>query len=121
MKCINCIHYNICAYHIDEEDPFLSVDKCPHGFKHTDQYVKLPAYVGQPVWTVTTWYSGEVEIRKGKVSMLQQKADMSWKFRVSINGSVGDYTPDDIGAGHVFFSEKDAIEEHDRRVRELRI
>ncbi len=38
-------------------------------------------------------------IRKGKVSMLQQKADGTWKFRVSFPGSGGvyDYKVSDIG------------------------
>jgi hypothetical protein len=90
MFCKNCIHYDICQYHIDEETD-MTVNECPHEFKHKEQYVKLPAFVGQKVWIVNRWLS-KCEICEGKVSMLQQKADKSWKIRVSITGSVQDYT-----------------------------
>jgi hypothetical protein len=90
MFCKNCIHYDICQYHIDEETD-MTVNECPHEFKHKEQYVKLPAFVGQKVWIINRWLS-KCEICEGKVSMLQQKADKSWKIRVSITGSVQDYT-----------------------------
>ena len=35
------------------------------------------------------------ELREGKISMLQQKADRSWKFRVS-HSYVSDYKVEDI-------------------------
>lgn len=90
MICKNCIHYDICQYHIDEETD-MTVNECSHEFKHKEQYVKLPAFVGQKVWIINRWLS-KCEICEGKVSMLQQKADKSWKIRVSITGSVQDYT-----------------------------
>lgn len=90
MFCKNCIHYDICQYHIDEETD-MTVNECAHEFKHKEQYVKLPAFVGQKVWIINRWLS-KCEICEGKVSMLQQKADKSWKIRVSITGSVQDYT-----------------------------
>lgn len=90
MICKNCIHYDICQYHIDEETD-MTVEECPHEFKHREQYVKLPAFVGQKVWIINRWFS-KYEICEGKVSMLQQKANKSWKIRVSITGSVQDYT-----------------------------
>lgn len=120
MKCINCIHYDVCQYHIDEETT-MTVNECPTGFKHKDEYIHLPVYVGKPVWRVFYWhYTNEVEIREGKVSMLQQKADKSWKFRVSDNGSVSDYTLDEIGSG-IFLNYEDAVAEHDRIERELNV
>lgn len=121
MKCYNCIHYDVCSYHIDEETAELTVNECPHGFKHKNEYIHLPVYVGKPVWRVIHWqYSNEVEIREGKVSMLQQKADKSWKFRVSEGGSVSDYTLDEIGK-YIFLDIKEAEVEYDRIVRESNV
>lgn len=53
----------------------------------------LPVRLGTQVWQVSD------TIRKGKVSMLQQKADGTWKFRVSFpgSGSVYDYKMSEIG------------------------
>lgn len=90
MICKNCIHYDVCQYHIDEETD-MTVNECSHEFKHKEQYVRLPAFVGQKVWVILRWFS-KCEICEGKVSMLQQKADKSWKIRVSSAGSVYDYT-----------------------------
>lgn len=96
MICKNCIHYDVCQYHIDEETT-MTVNECSHGFKHKDQYVKLPAYVDQPVWLIWRSWNNEAEIHEGKISMLQQKADKSWKIRISCNGSVSDYKVTDFG------------------------
>lgn len=74
-----------------------------------------PCYIGQPVWEVYNWFTGKVEVREGKVSMLQQKADKTWKIRVSINSSVYDITVDDIGK-RIFFSK----EEVEKRQEELK-
>ena len=97
MICKNCIHYNICQYHIDEETT-MTVNECGH-FKHKDQITDLPGYIGQKVWIVDYWdprgdFKGKVEVEAGRVSMLQQKVDKSWKIRVSIGSSVHDYTLD---------------------------
>ena len=46
MICKNCIHYDVCNYHIDEETS-MTVNECGR-FMHKDQYVLLPVYVGQP-------------------------------------------------------------------------
>jgi hypothetical protein len=112
--CKDCIHYDICQYHIDEETT-MTVNECSHGFKHKDQYINLPVYVGQTVWRVYQYSFGDrrVEIEEGKVSMLQQKVDKSWKFRFSHNGSVGDFTFNDLGL-RIFTSKKDAEEKKAR-------
>ena len=121
MKCYNCIHYNVCGYHIDEETPELTVNECPHGFKHRDQCIMLPVYVGRPVWYVQHWYyTNKVEIKEGKVSMLQQKADKSWKFRVSEGGSVSDYVLADIG-NRIFLTLPEAELERDKIIKELHV
>lgn len=113
MKCKNCIHYEVCPYHIDEETT-MTVTECGR-FKHKDQFTELPYYIGQKVWLTYCRkpqpnfnLKGRAEVREGKISMLQQKADKSWKFRVSEGGSVCDYTPDDIGKS-IFLSEEPAI------------
>lgn len=107
--CKDCLCYKACNYHIDEETTF-TVNECGHGFLDKKQYIKLPAYVGQQVWLVYTWFDGRVEIKEGKVSMLQQKVDKTWKIRISCNGSVSDYTVEDFG-NYVFLT-REAAEAH---------
>ena len=71
-------------------------------------------YIGQPMWYVYKSYNGRVEIRAGKISMIQQKADKSWKFRFSHNSSVWDFKTEDIGVK--YFTTK---EEAEAKLREL--
>jgi hypothetical protein len=60
------------------------------------------------VWLVFYGYAQKSKIREGKISMIQQKADKSWKLRVSCNGSVCDYTVEDIGE-FIFTSYEEAL------------
>jgi hypothetical protein len=74
-------------------------------------WIKLPIHIGKPVWVAKAYYnklSNQIHTRldKGKVSMLQQKVDKSWKFRVTTK-YVSDYTLDDIGI-YIFFTEEEA-------------
>lgn len=62
-----------------------------------DGWIRPPCKVGDTVWHLMTHYDGQKGIRKGKVSMLQQKADKSWKIRITVNSSVWDFTPNEIG------------------------
>ena len=73
-----------------------------------------PCKVGQKIWHLWEHYDGSCEIREGKVSMLQQKADKSWKFRISINSSVWDNKIDDIGKT-VFLTKEEAETELRKR------
>ena len=99
--CKDCICYEACHYHIDEETN-MTVDECSTGFKHKDRYA--PAYIGQPIWRVADVHKYEngqfvttgYEILECKVSMIQQKADKSWKIRVTIGSSVSDYTAEEF-------------------------
>lgn len=120
MKCYNCIHYDVCNYHIDEETS-MTVNECPHEFKHREQYVKLPVFVGQDIWEVyQSSYNKQVTVTKGKVAMIQQKVDKSWKFRVSRTGSVYDCQLHAIG-DYIFLDEHSATakaEELRRAVKE---
>lgn len=89
--------------------------------------VELPCYIGQRVWNVQAVYKYEpehkqlkvvdFEVKEGKVSMLQQKADRSWKVRIT--GEFGrDYTIKEFN-DKVFLTEADAVKERDRRLLEL--
>ena len=86
IKCKDCIHYEVCRFHTDEEISLI-INECKHGFKHKDQYVMLPAYLGQIIYDAEAYinYKKEVysAVNEGRVSMLQQKTDGSWKIRVS--------------------------------------
>lgn len=68
--------------------------------------IVLPCYIGQEVWYLSEHFNGSVEIEKGKISMLQQKADKSWKFRFSHNSSVWDFKIDDIGVRYFLTKEE---------------
>lgn len=53
-----------------------------------------PVKIGDEVYFTYEWLE---QICRGTVSMLQQKADKSWKFRVSHGSSVSDYPISAIG------------------------
>ena len=100
--CKDCICYDACNYHIDEET-CMTVNECSTGFKHKDQYVKLPAHIGLEVWLPWVYISPKegihiVKLDEGKVSGLQQKVDGSWKIRISNKrrGTVADYTVEEF-------------------------
>lgn len=76
-----------------------------------------PCYIGQEIWYLCEHYDGSVEIKKGKISMLQQKADKSWKFRITINSSVWDFKVDDIGVR--YFLTKEEAEERLKKINEM--
>lgn len=121
--CKDCLCYDVCQYHITEETA-MTVNECSTEFKHKDQYVKLPAYIGQKVWVPTAYVVGHSKeiysgVREGKVSGLQQKADKSWKVRITVNSSVSDYTADEYGKS-IFLTEAEADQERRRRVKELK-
>ena len=64
-------------------------------------------HIGQPIWYICEHvYAGTVEIEEGKISMIQQKADKSWKFRITVNSSVWDFTPDKIGTRYFLTKEE---------------
>ena len=65
-----------------------------------------PCKVGQTVWWLRGWCDGSHEIAEGKVSMLQQKADKSWKVRITVNSSVWDFTPNEIGTSYFLTKEE---------------
>lgn len=40
MTCKDCVHYNVCGYHIDEET-FMTTEECSH-FKNKIDFVEIP-------------------------------------------------------------------------------
>jgi hypothetical protein len=107
----------------------MTVNECSTGFLPKDQYVKLPAYVGQQIWHIRTlqkylheerkWETLGYELEEGKVSMLQQKVDKSWKIRVTILSSVSDYTIEDFNK-YLFTDKLKAEAELFKREQELK-
>lgn len=65
-----------------------------------------PVTIGQTIWYLRGWCDGSFEIAEGKVSMLQQKADKSWKVRITVNSSVWDFTPNEIGTRYFLTKEE---------------
>ena len=65
-----------------------------------------PCYIGQEIWYIRKHYDGRIEIIKGKVSMIQQKADKSWKIRITVNSSVWDFTPNEIDTEYFLTKEQ---------------
>ena len=76
-----------------------------------------PAYIGQTAYYLFRGFNTN-EIIEGKVSMIQQKADKSWKIRLSYRGRLSDFTVEDFGK-NVFFTyeaaEKALKEANDER------
>ena len=74
-----------------------------------DGWIRPPCKVGDTVWLIMSLNLQQTEwgIKEGKISMIQQKADKSWKFRVTENHSVQDYTVDKIGKT-VFLAKEEA-------------
>lgn len=106
--CKDCLHYDFC------ENPRLTTQAelestCKY-YKNERNYYELPAYVGLKIWVPWVLINDRVhitEVREGKVSGLQQKADGTWKIRCSYNGSVSDYTIVEFKE-RIFLSEESA-------------
>lgn len=104
-----------CEYQ-DKEMPKDCVPRLIADHLLSNGVIVPPCKVGQPVWRLYEWTFKDAEIREGKVSMLQQKADKSWKFRISVNSSIYDISTDEIGKT-VFLTKEEAEQalkgEHD--------
>jgi hypothetical protein len=112
-SCLDCIHYERCDNIFDGLLSNRDNKPCDW-FDDQACYIKLPVHIGQQVWVPYAWYNQtkkEIisELCEGKISMLQQKADKSWKVRVSTS-YVSDYTLEDIGKR--IFLTKEAGEEN---------
>ena len=120
MDCNNCIHEPVCS--IERKDD------CKHYLNKT---TAAPAYVGQPIYRIKhKWGYRDNDplhenyttlgyyVVEGKVSMIQQKVDKSWKFRMSEGGSVSDHTMGDVGY-YIFFDKEEAEKKAKERTNEL--
>lgn len=113
MTCKDCLHCEVCdfweaeTYNVDPAEWDGQICKF---FKANTFWAKVPCTIGQPVWRLITWFSSPPEIVEGKVSMIQQKVDKSWKIRIStVRYGTYDLKAGDIGED-VFFT-KEAAEE----------
>ena len=77
--------------------------------------IVLPCNIGQRVWMLKNW--GALKIIEGKVSMIYQKADESWKFRVTRNFAVEDFKTEEVGK-RVFFTVDEAMNALEERLSE---
>ena len=73
-----------------------------------------PCKVGDKVWHLDQQYNGTFVIQEGKISMLTQKADKSWRLRITVNSSVWGFTPNEIGTRY-FITKEDA----EKKLKEL--
>jgi hypothetical protein len=107
-KCENCVHYDIC---LDIEKSIKAIADisikhtgCEY-FKDKSLFVESPMVLGQ-ICYVPYKYKNEVE--ECRVSSLTQKADGSWKIRLTHNHSVFEIRVDEIGK--TVFLTKDSAE-----------
>lgn len=112
MTCIDCLYCEICDYWYDAaystEPEEWDGQVCKY-FKNKSNFIELPCVIGQPVWKLFTWPSHPAEILDGRVSMIQQKADRSWKIRISTKYGTDDLKAEDLGKW--VFLNKEAAEE----------
>lgn len=110
MTCKDCIHCEICDYWYKEayhEDSTKWCGSVCRDFKNKNNLIEVPCIIGQECWRLMTWHIAPAELIKSKVSMLQQKADKSWKFRISNHWGTCDFKAEDVGTC-VFFDEAEA-------------
>jgi hypothetical protein len=111
MTCKDCIHKNVCDS-FDEVGSFynFSLDGWDGNIcKHFLHATTVPFVIGQPMWKLCTWYHSQAEIVESRVSMIQQKADKSWKMRISNRYGTEDFKAGDVGT--CIFLTKEAAEE----------
>ena len=110
MTCKDCIHYEICLLRKDFDTYNITPDgwdgnTCKQ-FKHS---TTVPFMIGQPMWKLCIWHNSPAEILDSRVSMIQQKADKSWKIRISNRFGTEDFKAGDIGK-YIFLTKESAEE-----------
>ena len=110
MTCKDCIHCEVCSllkdlntYNILPDGWDGSICKF---FRHA---TTVPFVIGQPMWKLCTWYRSPAEILESRVSMIQQKADKSWKIRISNRYGTEDFKAGEVGKS-IFLTEEAAVE-----------
>jgi hypothetical protein len=109
-ECEKCVHFGICEKQHTLEHYGETITDCKR-FKDKSLFVELPVNLGtilyQPIGFLHSVY-------EYKVSSLTQKADGSWKIRLTHNSSVFEIRADEIGK-RVFLTEEEA----ERKLREV--
>ena len=116
--CRDCIYYERCDNIFDGLLSYRDNEPCDW-FDDRSYYAKLPAYIGMKVWIPHVWSFKEVrtDLREGHVSGLQQKANGSWKIRVTRNSTVADYTIEEFNK-YCFLNKEDAEKYIEEKVKE---
>lgn len=111
MTCKECVHCDLCDK-LDKNGTFYNFefdgwdgDKCSF-FKHA---TTVPFVIGQPMWKFCIWHNSPAEILDSRVSMIQQKADKSWKIRISNRFGTEDFKAGDVGK-YIFLTKESAEE-----------
>ena len=110
MTCKDCIHCELCDS-FDSKEVFYRHE--PEGWdgntcKFFAHATTVPFVIGQPMWKLCTWYHSPAEIVESRVSMIQQKADKSWKVRISNRYGTDDFKAGDVGKS-LFLTEEAAM------------
>lgn len=118
--CLDCIHYDRCDFIFDGLLSNRDNKPCDW-FDDKAYYAKLPAFIGMKVWVPYVFKRPMNEIysdlREGRVSGLQQKANGSWKIRVTRRGTVADYTVEEFNK-YCFINKENAEKYIEEKVQE---
>ena len=108
--CRDCIHHDRCDAIFDGLLSNRDNKPCDW-FDDIAYYAKLPAFIGMKVWVPHAFRGSMNEIysdlREGHVSGLQQKANGSWKIRVTRGATVADYAVEEFNK-YCFINKEDA-------------
>ena len=109
MTCKDCIHCALCDS-LDEKGAYYKFE--PEGWdgnicKFFLHNTIMPLAIGQSVWKLCSWYRSPAEIVESRVSMIQQKADKTWKIRISNRYGTEDFKADAVGT-YIFLTKEEA-------------
>lgn len=77
--CKDCLHYEVCQFHIDEETK-LTVNECEH-FKDRSKIVELPCKVGEDLYRLKTI--------NGKTIITTTQLNQNTLWRIVFGGEYG--------------------------------
>ena len=109
MTCKDCIHCALCDS-LDENGTFCRLE--PEGWdgnicKFFLHSMMVPLAIGQSIWKLCSRYRSPAEIVESRVSMIQQKADKSWKIRISNRYGTEYFKASDVGT-YIFLTKEEA-------------
>ena len=111
--CKDCVHYDVCQYHIDEEIK-MTVNECPHGFKDKLQYIYPPCKIGDILY-ITPYVRLSRPLRLKHITAIEVKeiiirkngAFIRWTFHPKSISEVYEVKFEEFGKT-VFPSKEDA-------------